>query len=314
MAPKIETRMVAANGLTFEVDQAGSGFGAEGAKGDPEPQMSKQGSKFALLLHGFPESKYSWRFQIPLLVKLGYRVWAPNLRGYGKTSKPEGVNAYYIDRLLDDVGGLIDAAGAKETLLVTHDWGSIIGWQFAMRKVKPLEGLVVMNVPHPACFLREIVRSDQLLRSWYMLLFQLPVIPEWRLVANDAEVITRSFLSMAVDRSRFPKEVTDEYRRSAQEPGAAKAMVNYYRALLRTKLSVANPKPGTVDVRTLMIWGASDMALNNATTKGTERYVKDFTLRMLPNVSHWVQQEAPEKVNAIMEAWLSGKEVPYFGV
>lgn len=294
MDPKIETRMVDANGLTFEVDQAGSG------------------SKFALLLHGFPESKFSWRFQIPLLVKLGYRVWAPNLRGYGKSSKPEGVKAYYMDRLLDDVAGLIDAAGAKETLLVTHDWGSIIAWQFAMRKLKPLEGLVIMNVPHPACFLREMFHSDQFLRSWYMFLFQLPLIPEWRLVADDAAIIAHSFVDMAVDRSRFPKEVTDEYRRSAQEPGAAKAMVNYYRALLRTKPSVMNPKPGTVDARTLMIWGASDKALNNANTKGTERYVQDFTLRMLPDVSHWVQQEAPEKVNAIMEAWLLGKEVPQY--
>jgi len=89
-------------------------------------------------------------------------------------------------------------------------------------------------------------------------------------------------------------------------------MVNYYRALSRTKLSVLNPKPGTIDVPTLMIWGASDKALSNATTQGTEDYVHDFTLRMLPDVSHWVQQEAPEKVNAILKAWLLGNEVPQY--
>ncbi len=294
MDPKIETRMVEANGLTFEVDECGSG------------------SKFALLLHGFPESKFSWRYQIPLLVKLGYRVWAPNLRGYGKTSRPEGVMAYHIDRLVDDVAGLIDAAGAKETLLVAHDWGAIIAWQVAMRNVKPLERLVIMNVPHPACFVRQLRTWDQWKRSWYMLALQLPFLPEWCLVAHDAEIVARSFTRMAIDRSRFPEEVTRVYRRSAQEPGAAKAMVNYYRAMLRTKLSVSIPKPGTVDVPTLMIWGASDKALSNATTDGTERYVRDFTLRMLPNVSHWVQQEAPEKVNAILEAWLSGKEPPQY--
>lgn len=292
MESKIETRMIDANGLTFEVDQAGSG------------------SKFALLLHGFPESKFSWRFQIPLLVQLGYRVWAPNLRGYGKTSKPKGVMAYHIDRLVDDVAGLIDAAGAKETLLIAHDWGAIIAWQMAMRKVKPLERLVIMNVPHPACFLREIRHWDQMKRSWYMLAFQLPFLPERRILANDAEVIARAFTGMAVDRSRFPKEVTDEYRRSAQEPGAATAMLNYYRALTRGKPVL--PNQGMVDVPTLMVWGASDKALSNATTNGTEHYVKDFTLRMLPDVSHWVQQEAPEKVNAILEAWLSGKEVPQY--
>lgn len=294
MDPKIETRMIDANGLTFEVDECGSG------------------SKFALLLHGFPESKFSWRYQIPLLAKLGYRVWAPNLRGYGNTSRPEGVMAYHIDRLVDDVAGLINASGAKETLLVGHDWGAIIAWQVAMRKVKPLERLVIMNVPHPACFVRQLRTWDQLKRSWYMLAFQVPFLPEWRLVANDAEIIARSFTEMAVDRSRFPEEVTNVYRQLVQEPGAAKAMVNYYRAMPRTKLSVSIPKPGTVDVPTLMIWGASDKALSNATTDGTERYVHDLTLRMLPDVSHWVQQEAPEKVNAILEAWLSGKEVPQY--
>lgn len=292
MEPKIETRRIDANGLTFEVDECGSG------------------SKFALLLHGFPESKFSWRFQIPLLAKLGYRVWAPNLRGYGNTSRPEGINAYHIDRLVDDVAGLINASGAKETLLIGHDWGAIIAWQVAMRKVKPLERLVIMNVPHPACFLRQLRTWDQLKRSWYMLAFQLPFLPEWRLLANDAEVVARAFTTMAVDRSRFPEEVTNVYRRAAQEPGAATAMVNYYRAMSRTKPSVSIPKPGTVDVPTLMIWGASDKALSNATTDGTERYAHDFTLRMLPDVSHWVQQEAPEKVNTILEAWLSGKEPP----
>ncbi|MBK9260970.1 MAG: alpha/beta hydrolase [Polyangiaceae bacterium] len=292
METRIETRMIDANGLTFEVDECGSG------------------PKFALLLHGFPESKYSWRYQIPLLEKLGYRVWAPNLRGYGKTSKPEGVMAYHIDRLVDDVAALIDAAGAKETLLVGHDWGAVIAWEVAIRRTRPLERLIIMNVPHPACFLREIRTWDQLRRSWYMFAFQLPFLPERALLANDAEAVARAFVGMAVDRSRFPKEVTDEYRRSAQEPGAATAMVNYYRALMRAAPSVVKRDFGIVDVPTLMIWGASDKALSNATTNGTDRYVKDLTLRLLPNVSHWVQQEAPEKVNAMVEAWLSGNEVP----
>lgn len=294
MDVNIETHMVEANGLFFEVDMAGTG------------------PKFALLLHGFPESKFSWRYQIPLLVKLGYRVWAPNLRGYGKSSKPDGVMDYHIDRLVEDVAGMIDAAGAEETLLVSHDWGSIIAWQVAIRKTRPLERLVVMNLPHPACFVRELRKWNQLKRSWYMFAFQLPIVPEWSLVRNNAAIVAKSFTDMAIDRSRFPKEITDEYRRSAQEPGTARAMVNYYRALFRAKLSVTNPKPGTVDTPTLMIWGANDEALSNANTNGTENYVKDFTLRMIPNVSHWVQQEAPEKVNATLEAWLLGKDVPQY--
>jgi pimeloyl-ACP methyl ester carboxylesterase len=118
---------------------------------------------------------------------------------------------------------------------------------------------------------------------------------------------------MAVDKSRFPAPVVDEYRRNAREPGAISAMVNYYRAAMRTDRHVMNPTPGTVDARTLMIWGEEDSALDKATTYGTEAYVKDLTMRYLPGVSHWVQQEAPEKVNVLLEAWLKGEPVPIEG-
>ncbi|MFN9358149.1 MAG: alpha/beta fold hydrolase [Alphaproteobacteria bacterium] len=291
----VTTAFVNSNVLTFEVVQCGAG------------------DKFALLLHGFPESKYSWRFQMPLLARLGYRVWAPNLRGYGKTSRPAGVKDYHIDRLVEDVAGLIDAAGAKETLLVAHDWGAIIAWHCAIRKVRPLSGLVIMNAPHPACFARTLRTWSQLKKSWYVFFFQLPWLPERMLGARGAEAIGRAFTEMAVDKSRFPAPVVDEYRRNAQEPGAMSAMVNYYRAAMRAGRNVMNPAPGTVDARTLMIWGEEDTALDKETTVGTEAYVKDLTLRYLPGVSHWVQQEAPEKVNVILEAWLAGTPVPIEG-
>lgn len=291
----VSTQFVTANGITFEVDQCGTG------------------EKFALLLHGFPESKFSWRFQMPLLARLGYRVWAPNLRGYGKTSRPTSVSDYHIDHLVGDVAGLIDAAGAKETLLVAHDWGAVIAWQFAIRKMRPLSGLVIMNVPHPACFVRALRTWSQLKKSWYVFFFQLPWLPERVLAARGAEAIGRAFTDMAVDKRRFPSEVVDEYRRSAQEPGAVRAMINYYRAAMRADRRAMNPTPGTVDARTLMIWGEEDSALDKATTHGTEEFVADLTLRYLPGVSHWVQQEAPEKVNAMLEAWLAGGPVPIEG-
>ena len=291
----VTTHFVRANGITFEVDQCGSG------------------DRLALLLHGFPESKFSWRFQMPLLARLGYRVWAPNLRGYGKTSRPTSVGAYHIDHLVADVAGLIDAAGAKETLLIAHDWGAIIAWQCAIRKVRPLSGLVIMNVPHPACFARELRTWSQLRKSWYMFFFQLPWLPERLLAARGAEAIGRAFTDMAVDKSRFPADVVDAYRRNALEPGALRAMINYYRAAMRAARPAMNPVPGTVDARTLMIWGEEDSALDKATTLGTEAFVRDLTLRYLPGVSHWVQQEAPEKVNAMLEAWLCGAPVPIDG-
>jgi pimeloyl-ACP methyl ester carboxylesterase len=295
MAAAIRTVFVQANGLSFEVDQCGSG------------------DKFALLLHGFPESKFSWRYQMPLLADLGYTVWAPNMRGYGKSSKPGAVGDYHIDHLIADAAALIDAAKGKETLLMAHDWGAVVAWMFAIRKMRPLSRLVIMNVPHPACMVRELRTWAQLKKSWYVFFFQLPWLPERMLAARGAQAIGRAFSEMAIDKNRFPVAVTDEFRRNALEPGALTAMVNYYRAAVRAGSKVMNPAPGTVDVPTLMIWGEEDAALGKATTVGTEQYVKDLTLRTLPGVSHWVQQEAPEKVNAMIEAWLKGDPVPLEG-
>lgn len=295
MTAAIRTTMVNANGLTFEVDQCGDG------------------GRFALLLHGFPESKYSWRYQMPLLASLGYTAWAPNMRGYGKSSRPQGIAAYHIDNLVADAAALIDAAGAKETLLIAHDWGAIVAWQLAIRKTRPLSRLIIMNVPHPACMARELRTWRQLRKSWYVFFFQIPWLPERMLTTKSAEAVQRAFSDMAVDKSRFPVAVTDEYRRTALEPGAMTAMINYYRAALRAGEAAINPKPGTVDTPTLLIWGEEDTALDKATTIGTDAYVKNLTLRYLPGVSHWVQQEAPEKVNAMIEAWLKDQPVPIEG-
>lgn len=295
MGTPIRTAFVNANGLTFEVDQCGTG------------------DKFALLLHGFPESKFSWRYQMSLLADLGYTVWAPNMRGYGKSSRPGAVADYHIDHLVADAAALIDAAKGKETLLMAHDWGAVIAWNFAIRKVRPLSRLAIMNVPHPACMVRELRTWAQRKKSWYIFFFQIPWLPERVLAARGAQAIGRAFSDMAIDKNRFPPSVTDEYRRSALEPGALKAMINYYRAGVRAGEKAMNPEPGTVDVPTLMIWGEEDTALSKATTFGTDQYVSDLTLRYLPGVSHWVQQEAPEKVNAMIEAWLKGEPVPLEG-
>lgn len=295
MANQIRTTTVHANGLSFEVDQCGSG------------------DKFALLLHGFPESKFSWRYQTPLLAELGYTVWAPNMRGYGKSSKPPNVADYHIDNLTADAAALIDAAGAKNTLLMAHDWGAVVAWNFAIRKLRSLDRLVIMNVPHPACMSRELKTWAQRRKSWYIFFFQLPWLPERMMARRGAQAVGRAFSDMAIDKSRFPAAVTDEFRRNALEPGAMTAMINYYRAAFRAGAQAMNPEPGTIDTPTLMIWGEEDTALGKATTLGTDKYVKDLTLRYLPGVSHWVQQEAPETVNAMISAWLKGEPVPIEG-
>ena len=283
-------RLVAANGLLFDVAELG------------------KGDKLALCLHGFPECNVSWRHQMSLLADRGYRVWAPNSRGYGDSSKPSRIRDYAISKLTADVAGLIDAANCKSTLLLGHDWGAVIAWAVAIRAVRPLHGLVIMNVPHPALFYASMRTLEQLRRSWYMFFFQIPWLPERMLGAENAKAIGRMMRGTAQDKSRFDNALLDVYRANAGRPGALRAMLNYYRALrYQSEWSGLRNRVRTIDTPTLMIWGEADTALGKATTIGTQRYVSDLSLHYLPGVSHWVQQEAPERVNEILSQWLGEK-------
>ena len=285
----IAIEWVEANGLTFEVAQMG------------------EGDHLALCLHGFPELHYSWRHQIPLLAKMGYRVWAPNLRGYGGTSRPTGVENYSLDKLTADVGALIDASGAKKVTLIAHDWGGAIAWAFAITKPitnqGPLTRLVVMNLPHPLAFRRELKSWRQFRKSWYIYFFQIPWLPDKVLGRNEAKGIGRLFAKTSCNPDNFGPEVQAKYAQAANQPGAITAMLNYYRAVVRYR-DALDLGDGKVDVPTLLIWGEQDVALDVSGTEGTEEWVADFTLKRLPNASHWVQQDAPDEVNTILEEWL----------
>jgi epoxide hydrolase 4 len=286
----IETRFIAANGLRFETLVAGHG-----------------GDKFALLLHGFPESSLSWRFQIPFLVSLGYEVWVPNLRGYGGSSRPKGIAAYRLSALVGDVAGLIDAgAGDRPVTLMAHDWGAIIAWAFAADQVRPLDRLVIMNVPHPARMGEGLQTWAQRRKSWYVYFFQIPWLPETLIGANHAAAIGRVFYNMAVDKTHFTKDILSAYRDNAALPGALTAMINYYRASVRLPdfARYARDSVKEITIPTLMIWGEADTALGVELTENYTGLVKDMALVRLPNVSHWVQQEAPDKVNAALVDWL----------
>ena len=281
----IKIKWVEANGLTFEVAETG------------------EGDHLALCLHGFPELHYSWRHQMPLLAEMGYRVWAPNMRGYGETTRPSNKKDYRLNNLTADVGALIDASGAKEVTLIAHDWGAIVAWQFAIQKVRPLTRLVIMNVPHPLCARRELKTWKQLKKSWYIFFFQLPKLPEWRLGQNEAAVIGRLFRETSVNKDRFTREESEPYRQAAAKPGAITAMLNYYRSLLQTT-DARKIGDGTVDVPTLIIWGEQDVAIDIACLNGTEEYVPDLSVKRFPHASHWVQQDIPDEVNAALEDWL----------
>ena len=292
----VERQVIAANGIEFEVAVAGTG------------------PRLALLLHGFPEHALSWRHQVPVLTGLGYRVWAPNLRGYGQTTSPPDIESYAIETLIADVVALIKASDAQQVCLIGHDWGGAIAWYVALRHPELITRLVIMNLPHPGLFQKALGTLDQMLKSWYVLMFQIPGLPEWGLTRDKGQAIRRIFTNMAVNRHRFPDAVLDVFVDNALRPGGMRAMLNYYRAMVRgggakRQAQIGYPK---LKMPTLMIWGEQDTALSKATTIGTEALVEDFTLRYLPQASHWVQQDAPEEVNAILGAWLRGEIVPRY--
>jgi len=292
---EIRFEFVPANGQTFEVAMCG------------------EGDNLALCLHGFPEHALSWRDQMPVLARLGYRVWAPNQRGYGKSSRPKKVSDYAIDHLMNDVAGLIDASGAKRTVLIGHDWGAVVAWAFATRQVRPLDALIIMNVPHPMCYFNRLFRSAQFWKSWYIFFFQLPWLPEWLLTRRKSRAVSGMVLRTSTNREQFPRDLLDVFQQNAQSPGAVTAMLNWYRAAFR-RGAMRQRRRGfpQIHTRTLMIWGEEDAALDKSTTYGTDRYVTDLTLRYLPGVSHWVQQDATEAVNEMMACFLTGKPVLEF--
>lgn len=293
-------RLVDANGLTFEVIES-----------VPSATPSRG---LALCLHGFPEHAHAWRHQLPVLAGLGYRAWAVNLRGYGRSSRPPRVSDYAIEHLLADVAALIDASGESSTVLIAHDWGAVIAWYFAMRRVRPLERLVIMNVPHPGPMQREI-RSNpqQRRRSWYALFFQIPDLPEKLLGRNDAAAVARIFRDGTVSPGRITDADAEVFARNARQPGALRAMIHYYRALIRGGGARRQGMMGfpRIEVPTLMVWGEQDVALCKATTFGTEAWVRPLTVRYLPAASHWVQQDDPETVNGMLAAFLRGEAVPH---
>lgn len=287
------TELIQTRGLRFEVVIAG-----------------EESDRLALLLHGFPEHPYSWRYQIPLLARLGYRVWAPSLRGYGKSDRPLAVGDYRIDKLEQDVADLIAASGSKRVTLIGHDWGAAIAWTFAMYHPGELERLVIMNVPHPVRMQEGLRTLKQLRKSWYMVFFQLPGVPERALSAAGYAQVGRAIRGSAVHKERFTDEVLEVFRRNAAEPGALTAMLNYYRALPRAFALAKQRGTPVIETKTLLVWGEQDIALGKELTYGTDALVADLTVRYLPDSSHWVQQDTPEHVNAMLEAFLTDRPVP----
>jgi pimeloyl-ACP methyl ester carboxylesterase len=256
-----------------------------------------------VLLHGFPEFWFGWRRQIPALAAAGFRVVAPDMRGYNLSSRPAGVGSYDLDRLADDVAGLVAERGAERALLAGHDWGAAVAWWTAIRRPEVVERLAILNVPHPRRFLRGLRSPKQLARSWYMGFFQLPWLPERALAARRYAGLRAAFAD-ARPGAFAPGEM-DRYVEAWSQPGALTASVNYYRALARRSPRRTLGALEPVRAPTLVIWGVHDRALGAELAEPDRADVPALQDVVRLDASHWVQLDEPERVNELLIEFFS---------
>jgi pimeloyl-ACP methyl ester carboxylesterase len=262
-----------------------------------------------ILLHGFPELSYSWRHQMPALANAGFHAVAPDLRGYGESDRPEGVDAYALPALAGDVGGLIRALGHESAHLVGHDWGGSIAWVMASRSPELVRSLTILNSPHPVASAEARTVPEQQRKSWYMLLFQFAGIAEAWLSADDFANL-RTFVFEDAAPGTFDEADRERYVAALSRDGALTAALNYYRANI-PPASWLRPPPDLpqVEVPVMIVWGEADsnmspMLLERSMTKVSG----PLRVERLPGVSHWVQQEAPDRVNPLLVDFLRGHE------
>lgn len=262
------------------------------------------GERLVLLLHGFPECWYSWRHQ---LIALGehFTVVAPDMRGYNLSDKPARVEDYRIDRLVDDVTGLIRHFGRKDAAVVGHDWGAGVAWAVALKHPEYVWRLAALQVP-PLAVWRKNMTLKQAFRSWYMLFFQLPHLPEWLLSRDDFSSLDRMFAETVTRPGTITETDIAVYKKALREPGALTAGLNYYRAnFFPLFFSRRDDKKSTgeraVRVPTMFIFGERDHAIVPETVRGVGHYIDGpYREVRLPTIGHWVQQEAHEEVTGAL--------------
>ena len=238
-----------------------------------------------------------------------YMVVAPDLRGYNLSDKPPRVEDYQMDRLVDDILGLIRHFGRQEAAIIGHDWGAAVAWSVALKYPEGVRKLAALQVPHPAAWHANMTWR-QALRSWYMLLFQLPWLPEWLISAGDFAALERSFKRTVVRRGSITPTDIAIYKKALREPGALTAAVNYYRANFTAFLKGGRTRgvetnSGRVRVPTLFIYGEQDFAIIPETVRGVGAYVDaPYHEVRIAQSGHWVQQEAPAEVSAALRDFL----------
>lgn len=278
---KIEHRFIETNNIKLHVVVAGPEKGA-----------------VVILLHGFPEFWWGWRHQIPVLAEAGFRVIAPDQRGYNLSDKPKDIAAYNLDELAADVIGLIDHFGQDHVYLVGHDWGGAVAWWAATKFPDRFKRMTILNVPHHRVLGRFLRTSrEQKRKSWYMYFFQTRWLPELALRAINH----RSAVSV-LQRSSLPNTFSQEdltyYRQAWGQPGSWTGMINWYRAAFRG-LTQRLPR-GKIKVPTLLVWGKLDTALGHEMAQPSIDQCEEGRLVTIEDATHWVQHEKPERVNELI--------------
>ena len=265
----LHQQIVRANGVDINVASAGEG-------------------RPVVFLHGFPDTHRVWRNQFSPFVESGYRVIAPDLRGYGRSSVPEGVDNYAARKLFADIIAVLDAMQVDDAYLVAHDWGAVLGWQVCMHAPERVNRYAVLSVGHPTAWAEAGI--GQRVRAWYMGLFQLPGLSEALLRAGDLMALK----PMAAD----VEQLADRRANFAGE-GRLTAALNYYRA---NKKMVSKRAYPDVTMPVMGIWSEGDPALTEAQMRDSSKYVRGpFRYeRIEGNVGHWMQLSEAERVNRLL--------------
>ena len=252
------------------------------------------GDDAVVLLHGFPDSSYMWRKQIPVLVEAGYRVIAPDLRGFGQPDKPAEVEAYRMRLLVGDIDAILDSLGVQAAHVVGHDWGAGLAWAVAGFLPARVLTLTVMAVGHPRAFQRALLTSSQGLRSWYMAFFQIRGFSERVISRNGFSLFRKGFRSPDIDR-----EIE-----ALSEPGALTAGLNWYRANVRPGRGSSMPN---ISAPTMGIWGAKDVALSEKQMTGSAEFVDGPFRYERIEAGHWMMLSRADEVNALLLDFLQGR-------
>lgn len=262
-----------------------------------------------LLLHGFPECWYTWRHQLPALADAGYRVVALDMRGANRSAKPAATSAYSLPRLAADAAGVVRAFDRDSAHVVGHDFGGLVGWHLAHDQPDVIDRLAILNCPHLSVYGRRVFTSlSQLRKSWYVLYFQLPRLPEWGLAWDDYAVLD-SLYRDNVD----PEAITDDdvarFTQAFAREGTAHAMLDWYRALFRWYWREIARNRGVpampIRVPTLLVWGEADHALDAAMVDDHEEWVEDLRIDRFPDAGHWVHWDERERVTDALRSFLS---------